>query len=282
VAKPFDATLKDLVEKYPGDWLVPMGLSAIGPVTVIDADLSTITTQADKIIRVDDPEPWLMHLDLQAGYDPHLDRRSLKYNVLAHDRHELPVHTVIVLLRPQANAPNLTGIYRYRPPHSKSEVQFLYQIIRLWELPVEAIMAGGLGTLPLAPLCKVGEAELPIVISRMEQRIRAEAPAAELPALWTSTYILMGLRYPPEVAAHLLRGVRDMKESSTYQAILDEGSMTEARRLLLLQGTERFGPPDARTRRAIERARSIGRLEKLMLRLLTVSSWQELLNPPRQ
>jgi hypothetical protein len=82
-----------------------------------------------------------------------------------------------------------------------------------------------------------------------------------------------------------------MRESSTYQAILDEGrsegielgrsegSLAEARRLLFLQGTVRFGPPDTPTRAAIEGMNSIELLEPLSIRLLEVSSWDELLAP---
>ncbi len=83
MAKPFEATLKDLVEGYPRDCMDHLGLSPIGPVEVIDADLSTVTAGADKLVRVDDPETWLLHLELQAGYDADLDRRVLKYDVLA-------------------------------------------------------------------------------------------------------------------------------------------------------------------------------------------------------
>ena len=70
--KPFDATLKDLVEAYPRDWLAQLDLSTPVPVAVIDADLSTVTAQADKVLRVDEPSPWLLHLELQASRDPGL------------------------------------------------------------------------------------------------------------------------------------------------------------------------------------------------------------------
>ena len=53
----------------------------------------------------------------------------------------------------------------------------------------------------------------------------------------------------------------------------------EARRLLLLQGTVRFGPPDEPTRATIEGMSSIELLEPLSIRLLEVSSWHELLAP---
>jgi hypothetical protein len=299
MAKPFDATLRELIENYPGDWLAPLELTATGRITVIDADLSTVTTQADKIIRVDDPEPWLLHIDLQASWEGSLDRRALKYNVLAHDRHELPVHSALVLLRPEADATSLTGIYRYQPSHGGSEVVFHYQVVRLWQEPVERFLGGGPGVLPLAPGtprreggCAVAREALPGVIRQMEVRIEAEAPPGARATLWTSTYILLGLRFPPEAAAELLRGVRDMKESSTYQAILEEGrsegiergrsegSVAEARRLLLLLGAARFGPPDERVRAAIKGMNSIERLEPLTIRVLDAAGWDELLAAP--
>ena len=48
-------------------------------------------------------------------------------------------------------------------------------MVRVWEKPVEEVLAGGLGTLPLAPLSNVTEEELPAVIERMKTRIDAEA-----------------------------------------------------------------------------------------------------------
>jgi hypothetical protein len=64
VAKPFDATLKHLLERYAADWLPLIGKEPTGPVEAIDADLSTITTGADKVFRVGSPAPWLLHLEM--------------------------------------------------------------------------------------------------------------------------------------------------------------------------------------------------------------------------
>jgi hypothetical protein len=72
-------------------------------------------------------------------------------------------------------------------------------------------------------------------------------------------------------------GVPAMRESSTYQAILEEGRLEEARRLLLLWGNQRFGPPDAVTRAAIDTITAVEELERLARRLLHTSSWNELL-----
>jgi predicted transposase YdaD len=277
MAKPFDATLKDLVEGYPRDWLDHLGLSPAGPVALIDADLSTVTAGADKLVRVGDPEPWLLHLELQAGYDGDLDRRILKYNVLAYDRHGLPVDSVLVLLRREADGPHVTGQVQYTTSRGRTVLTFSYEIVRVWQQPVETILSGGLGTLPLAPLADVPRERLPEVIRRMDERLNQEAPPAEAAKLWTSTYILMGLRYAPALTAQLLQGVRAMRESSTYQAILDEGRTEEAKRILIRLGSKRFGPPDAVTRSAIETIVSIDRLEKLTEQLQDTSSWEELL-----
>jgi len=280
VARPYDATVKELVESYPLDWLAQLGLAVEG-VDVIDADLSTVSAQADKILRVRDAAPWLVHLELQASRDRELPRRVLKYNVLVHERHALPVHSVVFLLRPEADGPELTGRVRYEAPHGRGWVDCGFEVIRLWQRPVDVFLEGGLGTLPLAPISAASPAALPEVIRRMDARLRQESGAGDAAKLWAATYILLGLRYPAEFGAKLLQGVSAMRESSTYQAILqegrEEGRLRVAREWLLKLGSNRFGEPDARGRETIEEAASIEQLDQWRERLLIVESWEELL-----
>jgi hypothetical protein len=190
--KPFDATLKDLVEKYPRDWLAQFGLPATAPVELIDADLSTITTQADRLILVRDAEPWIFHVELQSGRDAELSPRTLEYNVLTHQRTGLPVRSLVILLRREADDPALTGEYAYRAPGGSGGVHFEFDVVRLWQLPVDPLLAGGLGTLPLAPLADIRPESLPAVVARMDERL-SEVPKSQQAELWTATYILMGL-----------------------------------------------------------------------------------------
>ncbi|TVS20218.1 MAG: DUF4351 domain-containing protein [Planctomycetaceae bacterium] len=76
-----------------------------------------------------------------------------------------------------------------------------------------------------------------------------------------------------------------MRESVTYQAILDEGReegektgrMRELHRVILRQGRLRFGEADESIRNQIEAMRDIETLEELTDRLVTVSSWDELM-----
>lgn len=158
-------------------------------------------------------------------------------------------------------------------------------MIRLWELDVDALMGGDIGLLPLAPLAGVSPAELPAVVYRMRDRIEGEASVRDSGALWTATFIMMGLRFPPELTEHVLRGVRQMRESSTYQLIIAEGEAKgeargraiEARNLILRLGAQRFGNPDTSVKRAIRSIRSVERLEELADRLLKANDWRELL-----
>jgi predicted transposase YdaD len=284
MSKPFDATTKELIETRPEDWLAYLGFQGVA-VEIVNADLSTVTAAADKVLRVRELAPWLVHLELQAGRDPELPDRHLQYNVLLKRRHRLPVRSVVVLLRPEADRSELTGVIEHWLPDGERYLEFRYRVVRVWEKPVETVLAGGLGTLPLAPLADVTQATLPAVIRRMEERIRIEATPAQAGVLWTAVLVLMGLRYSEAVITQLLQGVRGMKESVTYQAILkegreegrEEGRVEEARALLLRLGNKRFGPPSEPARATLEAISAVDRLELLSERLLDVESWEELL-----
>ena len=72
MSKRFDAATKQLVETRPADWLAFLGLPGTGA-SVVDADLSTVTAEADRVVRVDNgPLPYLLHVEFQASYDPEM------------------------------------------------------------------------------------------------------------------------------------------------------------------------------------------------------------------
>jgi predicted transposase YdaD len=147
------------------------------------------------------------------------------------------------------------------------------------------LTTGGVGTLPLAPISNVSADQLPEIVSRMRERLGNEATEQERRELWSATYILMGISYQRAQVDILLRGVVEMKDSVTYQAILDEGrvegriegQLAGERRVILRQGKRRFGVPSPAHRAMLERISSLERLEALSVRLLEVESWEELL-----
>jgi hypothetical protein len=84
-----------------------------------------------------------------------------------------------------------------------------------------------------------------------------------------------------------------MLESDTYRAILEEGEIRHARKLVLRMGQRKFGPASDDVVTALrlhqeldlidevvmarKTAEELERLERLMERILDVSSWRELL-----
>jgi predicted transposase YdaD len=194
----------------------------------------------------------------------------------------------------------MTGLLQHRWPDGLVYHEFRYNVVRTWERPADEILAGGLATLPLAPLAKVKENELPAVIQAMRQRLDREATRGQAGMLWTATYVLMGLTYSDELIDRLLEGVQSMKESVTYQKILREGlakGLVEGRaegrvegrveglvegerRILRRQGTRRFGKPDTHIEAALDAIADLERLEQLSDRVLEVKTWDELLAQP--
>jgi predicted transposase YdaD len=276
----FDATLKDLVRAYPRDWLAALGCP--GEARLISSDLSSVSAVADLVFQRDDR---LLHLDFQTGADATLPRRTLRYTVLLHEQFGLPVESFIVLLRRQADRSDLTGQVRYAAADGRPILEFRFELLRVWQRPAEEFLGGGLGLTPLATLGALPEGAdeteaIAAVINRLAERITREAPRPEAVKLLTDAYILTGLRIPSNVATQLFRGVEAMRESSTYQAILEEGEAIAFRKVVLSRGRRRWGEPDAATRSALEALTDVQRLEALSERVDTVSGWQELLATP--
>jgi hypothetical protein len=274
---PIDDTLKHLTELAPQDWVVQGGWPA-APAHLIDADIATIAGATDKVIRVGGRPNWLLAVDFQTGHDTLAKLPDLLlYNSALFKRHGLRVRSLLVLLHRGADSPQLTGLYERGFPGEPFDAALRYRVLRVWEVPSEQWLSGGLGLVPLAPLGDVRQQDLPSVIARMKQRLEREAPPGQAADLWSATYILMGMRYEEALVKSLLQGVLTMKESVTYQAIIAEGKAEEARNMIFLQGRDKFGEPSAEAEAALNALSDVRQLEQLGVRLLRVSSWEELL-----
>jgi predicted transposase YdaD len=279
--KPFDATLKEMAERRPRPWMSLLLGRPVAEVQVINADLSTITAEADKLFRIGGPRPWIVHTEFESSYKSDCPLKGLRYSVLARSRHGLPIQTIFVLLRPEADGDAFTDTLEVELPEGTKYLQFRYNVIRVWELPAEPLLTGDLATLPLAPISRVSEEELPAIIRRMDERIEREASRDEAAMLWMATSMLLGLNHPKESIKALLQGIGHMKESAMYQLILEEGrvegELQEARRMLYRLGERRIGPLSAEIRAKVERISDLDRLHGLQDRVLEVSNWEELM-----
>lgn len=285
MAMTFDATLKDLARDSPQGFLALFDQPPALPVALLNVDLSTITTAADLVVGLGQPLQEIIHIDFQSSAAAWKHADVLVYNGLLYREYQVHVHSIVVLLRPQAAHSNLNGTVSYAPRPRRGSMTFNYEIIRLWERPAEELLGGEVGTLPLAMLGAL-PAGVPLaealtgVAQRLIERLEREVPADRTQRLLTAAFLLTGLRVPRDVAREVFRGVRAMRESDTYLAIIDEGRETEAKKIILQLGRKRFAPPDESVTTRLSAITDLDRLERLIDRLLEATGWDDLLDTP--
>jgi hypothetical protein len=282
MAMTFDATLKDMGRESPDGFLAAFDRPPSSSVKLLNVDLSTVTTAADLILGLGDPLEEIIQLDFQSSAAAWKHADLMVYNALLFAHYHVAVHTVIILLRPEAAHPNLNGVIRYAPRPGRGSMDFSYEVVRLWERPAEELLAGDLGVAPLAMLGRLPEQlsledGLTAIAQRVVERLTKEAPPDRAKKLLTDAFLLTGLRVRRDVAARIFRGVRAMQESDTYLAILGEGQEKATREDILLVGEERLGAPDASVKGQLSNITDLDRLKRMVRRAVKAASWQEIL-----
>lgn len=282
MAMTFDATLKDMGRDSPQGFLAAFDRPPTAPVKLLNVDLSTVTTAADLILGLGEPLGEIFHLDFQSSAAAWKHADLMVYNALLFAHYHVPVHTVIILMRPEAAHANMNGVIDYAPRPGRGRMDFSYEIIRLWERSADELLTADLGVVPLAMLGRlpVGvslEEGLAAVAQRVAERVTSEAKPERANKLLTDAYLLTGLRIRRDAAARIFRGIRVMHESDTYLAILDEGQEKRAREDILLVGEERLGPPDESSKVQLNTVTDLERLKRMLRRAVTAAGWHEIL-----
>jgi hypothetical protein len=307
MAKVFDATLNALIDAHIGDWAAFLsaraGLSA-GAFEVLDTDLSS-TLQADRLFRIDGPVPFVLHVELQTTGHLGMPKKLLRYNVNvpAFEGRDLPVHSVLVLLRPKANASDQTGTLESLGADGRPYNTFHYTVIRIWEEKVSDLLAAGPGLAPLAILTNEAATDLEGAFERFRERLKQPELSTNVEkGLLTATFFLLGLRYDNEQIAKLYgRLSMTLEDSTTYQWVmakgeargeakgiaqgraegkaegLEIGRLTEARNIVARQGTKRFGEAPQAAREALSAIADHDRLERIADRMFEATDWNDLL-----
>jgi hypothetical protein len=285
MAKTFDATLKDMGRDSPQGFLATFDRPASLPVRLLNVDLSTVTTSADLILGLGAPLEEIIHIDFQSSAAAWKHADVMVYNSLLFAHYHVPVHSIIILLRPEAAHSNLNGTIHYAPRPGRGRMDFDYEVVPLWERPAEELLAADLGVTPLAMLGRLPEGllledGLAAVAQRVMERLTKEAAPDRMKKLLTDAFLLTGLRVRRDVAARIFRGVRAMHESDTYLAILDEGQEKCAREAILLVGAARIGAPDEALKTQLSTITDLDRLKRMITRAATAGTWQEVLETP--
>ncbi len=281
----FDATLKDMGRDSPEGFLAAFDRPPAGPVKLLNVDLSTVTTAADLVLGLGETPEEIIHLDFQSSAAAWKHADVMVYNALLFAHYRVPVHSVVVLLRPQAGHSNMNGVIRYAARPGRGGMDFGYEVVRLWERPAEELLAADLGVAPLAMLGRLPEG-LPLeeglaaVARRVVERLTQEAPPDRAKKLLTDALLLTGLRVRRDAAVRIFRGVRAMEESDTYLMILDQGEERGLRGIILLLGEDQFGPPNASVKAGLQNITDLDRLKRIARRTPKATSWQEILDSP--
>jgi hypothetical protein len=142
VAKKYEVVMKKLVERDPAAWLASLGIETDGPIGIVDADLSKITSEADRIVLVESSEPHLVHMEFHSARDLELAERLLINNVNIGFELKRRVESHAILLHPSVDSSELTGLFRKATPDGDPVLAFYYRIVRAWTLPVEPLLTG--------------------------------------------------------------------------------------------------------------------------------------------
>lgn len=299
MSKPYDATLNALIDARPDDWAAflaaRLGLPP-GPATLLDTDLS-VAAQSDKAFRLAGPPPAVIHLEFESSSRTGVPARLLRYNVLlGHPRpgaEAEPVHTVVVLLRREANASDLTGHYARAGHDGVPYLEFRYTVVRLWEESMGRLLAGGPALAPLALATDESAADLPAAVARFADRLRRpDVPGNVVGDLAGYGLVLAGLVHEPDDVVPLLRRMSMTFEGTPgYEWIKQqgvaigraegkaEGKAEEARRLLQRMAEKRFGVmPTAGA--ALGAIADVARIERMADRLFDAAGWDDLLATP--
>jgi hypothetical protein len=252
-------------------------------VKALNVDLSTVTTAADLVLGLGDPLEEIVQLDFQSSAAAWKHADVMVYHSLLYAHYHVPVHTIVVLLRPEAAHANMSGAIRYTPRPGHGSMEFCYELFPVWEHPVNEFLTGDVGVAPLAMLAQLSAGlslveGLTAVAQQVVERVTREAPPAQAKKLLTDALLLTGLRVRRDLAVRIFRGVRIMEESDTYLMIRDEGELRGRREDILLFGEALLGAPAVQVKTELGNISDLDRLKRMVRRAATARSWQEILD----
>lgn len=223
----YDNICKLLAETFPTDfasWILGRSI----PLTKLEpSELSTEPIRADSLIFLEASD-LILHLEFQTRTEETMSLRMLDYWLRLYRKfpHKQIQQTVIYLkptTSPLAYQNNFVSV--------SGQTQHQFNTIRLWEQPT-AIFLQYQRLLPFIALSQTANPEE--ALRQAAQEIETITDKDLQANIAAATCIISGLTLNTEVVQRILR--RDiMKESVTYQAILQEG-LEEGRARGLVEG----------------------------------------------
>jgi hypothetical protein len=244
INKPFDRILKSFADEAPALFLRLLGFVPAG----VEPDIQPLRPETAPavvlpdyvaVVRIGSADPIIFHAEFQSNYHQDVPRDMARYGGSLAWQHQMPVESVLVMLRPDrapAEIPEV-GHYDIGVTHTTHP----FKVIRIWEIdPTPVLETNDPKLLPWALLLKSTDAQVRGIGSILARQDDDEA---------VRRFLTLGsLRYNRNSLNEMLGG----RKMGLIRAILDgsnlvqeerdlaaaegraEGRATEARRFLRL------------------------------------------------
>ena len=251
INKPFDRILKSFADEAPELFLrllgfVPAGIKPdIQPLRPETAP-SMVLPDYVAVVRIGRGNPIIFHAEFQSNYDRDLPRDMARYGGSLAWQHQMPVESVLVMLRPDrapAEIPEV-GHYDIGVTHTTHP----FKVVRLWEIdPTPVLETNDPKLLPWALLMKSTDEQVRRIASILARQEDDEA---------VGRFLTLGyIRYDREALNEMLGGGK----MGLLRAILDGKGMEVDRARAAAQG-EAQGRAEGRTEGRADEARKFLRL----------------------
>jgi hypothetical protein len=265
--KPYDQAFKFLAEQDAESLLVLLGYLQPGEraeIEVLPRELRAAAILPDQPYRVlTAREHSIVQVEAQAWFDKSMLARYGEYGVRSWISYRLPVRCYVLLLTKRGLPKGLRtqGVI----DAGDIQIKVRYRLIKVWEISARKVLAmNRVNLLPFVPLMRGGREELEISAQRLAQ-VEDEGRRSEM-----GLHFLMlgGLRYNRVDLLELIGGksmipLEQLKESSFYQFILDEGRLEDAREMLRMLAAKRF--PGLKLGEELDRIHDLAALRRLGL-----------------
>lgn len=211
----YDNSCKYLIENYPEDfatWLIgkPINLTELKPTELVSEPIradSLLLQGSDVVLQV----------EFQTQPDPTMPRRMADYFLRIQKKFPTKqVKQVVIYLR-SSQSP----LVRQTQFQSQG-MTHRFEVVRLWE-QARSLFWDLPGLLPLAILSQAAEVDAVATLQEIQSRIAEIVPDEGMQSnLAAATAIFAGLKLEADVIQKIMRS-RTMRESTFYQAILEEG-----------------------------------------------------------
>ncbi len=222
INKPFDRILKDLADEAPVFFLRLLGMVPAGTAVDIqplrpETAPAVVLPDYVAVVRTGTADPIIFHAEFQSKYYRDLPRDMARYGGSLAWQHQMPVESVLVLLRPQGVPAMIADIGHY--DIGKTITEHPFRVVRLWEIdPTLVLETDDPRLLPWALLMKSSDEQ----VRRIAVMIARQGDEESM-----GRFLTVGsIRYDRDSLKEMLGG----REMGLIRAILDGSSLVEEER----------------------------------------------------